>query len=61
MERYQPLINKTHESQLLQLRQERKMESQRLNNLKKGLQLQLTAKVIHRNAEAVPLALLLPR
>ncbi|MGA9039776.1 MAG: hypothetical protein WB421_04520 [Terriglobales bacterium] len=54
MERYQPLINKTHEIQILHLRQERKTESLRLDNLKKGLQQQLTTRVIHRDTEAVP-------
>lgn len=37
MDRYESSFAKTHEIQLLQLRQERKMESQRLDDLKKEL------------------------
>ena len=44
MHRYESPSPKTHENQLLQLRHERKMESQRLDSLKKELQAQLTTK-----------------
>jgi hypothetical protein len=44
MHPYQGSSPKTHENQLLQLRHERKMESQRLDHLKKELQAQLTMK-----------------
>jgi len=42
MDHYGSSALKTHEIRILQLRQERKMESQRLFNLKKGLQHQMT-------------------
>jgi len=43
---------KTHENQLLQLRHERKMESQRLDHLKKELQAQLTMKAVTQERHA---------
>jgi hypothetical protein len=43
--------HKTHESYLLKLRLERKMESQRLDNLKKNLQA-LASKTDNRTAQA---------
>ncbi len=53
MDRYEfSIITKTHEIRLLQLRQERKTESQRLDNLKKGLQAQLTTKADNRKTHA---------
>src|SRR5271170_2864229 len=52
LDRYESSIAKTHEIRLLQLRRERKTESQRLDNLKKGLQAQLTTKADNRKIYA---------
>lgn len=52
MHHYEAPIPKTHENQLLQLRHERKMESRRLDNLKKELQAQLTTKADTRERQA---------